>query len=92
MQQLILDVGVHKEALDHLESEVHVLRKENKSLKASVQECRRYSWRWFLKLHGVAEKDNEDVQSVVLNILGKIAPGVGEGLQDSVDVMHRLCP
>lgn len=83
---------MHKEALDHLESEVHVLRKENKSLKASVQECRRYSWRRFLKLHGVAEKDNEDVQSVVLNILGKIAPGVGEGLQDSVDVMHRLCP
>ncbi|XDV47039.1 hypothetical protein PO909_016785, partial [Leuciscus waleckii] len=40
VQQLILDVGVHKEALDHMESEVHALRKENKSLKASVQECR----------------------------------------------------
>ncbi|CAM4577146.1 unnamed protein product [Leuciscus chuanchicus] len=75
-----------------MESEVHALRKENKSLKASVQECRRYSWRWFLKLHGVAEKDNEDVRSVVLNILGKIAPGVGDGLQDSVDVVHRLGP
>ncbi|XDV36511.1 hypothetical protein PO909_006272 [Leuciscus waleckii] len=75
-----------------MESEVHALRKENKSLKASVQECRRYSCRWFLKLHGVAEKDNEDVRSVVLNILGKIAPGVGDGLQDSVDVVHRLGP
>ncbi len=43
VQQLIVDVGVHKEALNHLESEVHALRKENKSLKASVQECSRYS-------------------------------------------------
>lgn len=90
VQQLILDVGVHKEALDHLESEVRALRKENKTLKASVQECRRYSWRWFLKLHGIAEKDNEDVQNVVLNVLEKIAPGVGDGLQNSVDVVHRL--
>lgn len=92
VQQLILDVGVHKEALGHLETEVHALRKENKSLKASVQECRRYSWRWFLKLHGVAEKDSEDVRSVILNILGRIAPGVGVELQDSVDIVHRLGP
>jgi len=91
VQQLILDVGVHKKALGQMESEVRALRKENKSLKASVQECRRYSWRWFLKLHGVAEKDNEDVRNVILNVLGKIAPGV-DGLQDSVDVVHRLGP
>ncbi len=51
VQQLILDVGVHKEAL-HLESEIHASRKENKSFKTSVQECSRYSWRWCLKLHG----------------------------------------
>ncbi|ROL48896.1 hypothetical protein DPX16_2239 [Anabarilius grahami] len=92
LQQLILDVGVHKEALDHLESEVRTLREENKTLRASVQECRRYGWRWFLKLHGVAEKDNEDVRNVALNVLEKIAPGVGDGLQDSVDVVHRLGP
>lgn len=35
-QQLILDVGVHKEALDHLESEIRTLSKENKTLEASV--------------------------------------------------------
>ncbi len=92
VQQLILDVGVHKEALNHLESEIHALRKENKSLKTSVQECSRYSWKWCLKLHGIAEKDREDVRSVVTNILEKIAPGIGDRLQDSVDIAHRLRP
>uniref|UniRef100_A0A3B3QRU9 B box-type domain-containing protein n=1 Tax=Paramormyrops kingsleyae TaxID=1676925 RepID=A0A3B3QRU9_9TELE len=66
VQQLIVDVGFHKEAIGHLESEVQALKNENKSMKAGVQECSRYSWRWCLKLHGVAEKESEDVRSVAL--------------------------
>lgn len=92
VQQLVVDVGIHKEALNHLESEIHSIRKENKSVKASLQDCSRYSWKWCLKLHGVADKDGEDVRSVVLNILKKIAPGIGDELNDSVDVAHRLGP
>lgn len=92
VQQLIVDVGFHKEAIDHLESEVQALKNENKSMKAGVQESSRYSWRWCLKLHGVAEKESEDVRSVVLNVLEKVAPGIGDRLQDSVDVAHRLGP
>ncbi|XP_059424804.1 ribonuclease inhibitor-like [Carassius carassius] len=40
----------------------------------------------------VVDKDGEDVRSMVLNILNKIAPGIGDGLQDSVDVAHCLGP
>lgn len=92
VQQLAVDVGAHKEAIGHLESELRTLKEENKSLKANIQDQKRYTWRWFLKLHGVAEKDAEDIRRVVLDILERIVPGIGDRLQDSVDVIHRLGP
>ncbi len=62
------------------------------SLKTSVQECRRYSWKWILKLHGVAEKYGEDIRSVVINILGEVTSGIADRTQNSVDVAHHLGP
>ncbi len=87
VQQL---AGIHKEAVNQLESELQRLREE--SLKTSVHECRRYSWNWCLKLHGVAEKDGEDVRSVVINTLGKVTSGIADRTQNSIDVAHHLGP
>lgn len=33
---------------------------------------------------------NEDERSVVINILGKVAPGLHEYLQEGDDIVHRL--
>lgn len=41
-------------------------------------------------MHGAAEKDGEDARSVVVNIIEKITPVIGAGLQECVDVAHCL--
>lgn len=92
VHQLVLDVGQHGEALKCIDGEIKTLKEENKSLKAGLYECRRYSWRWLLKLHGVKEKAGEDPRSVVIDIFGKMAPDTRDGLNDGVDIAHRLGP
>ncbi|KAL1250572.1 hypothetical protein QQF64_018368 [Cirrhinus molitorella] len=64
----------------------------NTTLKEEVGACKRYSWRWTLKLHGVQEKDGEDVRDVVIKVLGNVVPGVSERMEDAVDIAHRLGP
>lgn len=89
---LVLDVGQHNEALKCIDGEIKTWKEENKSLKTGLYECRRYSWRWLLKLHGVKEKAGEDPRSVVIDIFGKMAPDIRDGLNDGVDIAHRLGP
>ncbi|ROL43597.1 hypothetical protein DPX16_13528 [Anabarilius grahami] len=92
VHQLVLDVGQHSETLKCLDGEIKTLKEENKSLRAGLYECRRYSWRWLLKLHGVKERAGEDVRRVVIDIFGKMAPDVRDSLNDGVDIAHRLGP
>ncbi len=62
----------------------------NKTMKEEVGECKRYSWRWSLKLHGVREKDGEDVRKVAIDVLGNVVPGISDNLEEAVDIAHRL--
>ncbi|KAL0203733.1 hypothetical protein M9458_001751, partial [Cirrhinus mrigala] len=68
------------------------LKQTNTILKEEVGVCKRYSWRWTLKLHGVQEKDGEDVHGVVINILGNVVPDISERMEETVDIAHRLGP
>ncbi|KAL1261292.1 hypothetical protein QQF64_006557 [Cirrhinus molitorella] len=92
VRQLVLDVGQNKEALKSIDGEIQSLKDENKSLKSVLYECRRYSWRWLLKSHGVREKEGEDIRMVAIDICGKVAPGIRDGLSQGVDIAHRLGP
>ncbi len=75
-----------------IDREIQRLKEENKSLKSGLYECRRYSWRWLLKLHGVREKEGEDIRMVAIDICGRVAPGIRDGLNQGVDIAHRLGP
>lgn len=92
VQQLVVDVGQHKEILKNTKQEIENLKKENRILREGVADCKRYSWRWALKLHGQKEEANEDVRRVVITIIGKVAPGLQEYLEEGIDIAHRVGP
>lgn len=92
VKQLVVDVGENKKELHRLQSEVHAVKMENSALKATVDESRRYRWKWFLKLHGLKESDGENVRNRVLDILQHVAPDVSDSLHAGVDIAHRLGP
>lgn len=46
--------------------------------------------RWCLRIKGLEEKRDEGVRSLVIGILGKIAPDMISKLEESVDVVHRV--
>lgn len=92
VHQLVAEVSTHKEALQVVNTEILELKQVNATLKEEVGVCKRYSWRWTLKLHGVQEKPGEDVRSVVINILSKVVPGISDRMDDAVDIAHRLGP
>lgn len=90
--RLVVDVDRHGKSIKDAQSEMDKLKEENRLLKTAVAECKRYSWRWSLKLHGLKENDHEDVRKEVISILGKVAPGLQVYLEDAVDIAHRLGP
>ncbi len=92
VEQLVVHNNHHKEILKQTKLEIEQLKKENRILRAGVAENKRYSYRWTLKIHGVKEEMNEDVRAVAINILGKVALGLHEYLQEGVDIVHRLDP
>lgn len=87
VEQLFLDVERHKELLKNTEQEI-----ENRTLKAGITECKHYSWRWALKLHGLKDETNEDVRKCVINIFVKVAPVVHEYLEEGIDIAHPVGP
>uniref|UniRef100_A0AAV2L2R3 Uncharacterized protein n=2 Tax=Knipowitschia caucasica TaxID=637954 RepID=A0AAV2L2R3_KNICA len=90
--RVVVDVDRHGKNIKDVQSEIVKLKEENRLLKTAVEECKRYSWRWSLKLHGLKENVNEDVRKEVIIVLGKVAPGLQVYLEDGVDIAHRLGP
>nr|XP_055039773.1 uncharacterized protein LOC129427366 [Misgurnus anguillicaudatus]XP_055039774.1 uncharacterized protein LOC129427366 [Misgurnus anguillicaudatus] len=90
--QLVSEVATHKESLKVMATEIQELKSANKTMKAEIGECKRYTWKWTLKLHGVREKDGEDARRVVIEILSNVVPGISDDLEGAVDVAHRLGP
>uniref|UniRef100_A0AAV2LVS4 Uncharacterized protein n=1 Tax=Knipowitschia caucasica TaxID=637954 RepID=A0AAV2LVS4_KNICA len=74
--RVVEDVDRHGKNIKHVQSEIVKLKEENRLLKTAVEECKRYSRRWSLKLHGLKGNVNEDVRKEVILVLGKVAPGL----------------
>jgi hypothetical protein len=92
VEQLVVDVECHKEILKTTQLEVENLKKENKILRAGVADCKRYSWSWAPKLHRMKEETNEDTRKLSIDVMGKVAPGLCEYLEEGVDIVHRVGP
>lgn len=75
-----------------MQSEVQMLKNDNNALKTSMDECHRYSWKSFLKLHGLKESDGENVRMRVIDILQQVAPDICDKLDARVDIAHCLAP
>lgn len=84
------EVNECKKRVKDLELQNDDLRKENRDLKVRVRENERYRMRWCLRIKGIEEKKDEDIRSVVIQTLGKIAPDLEPKLEEAVDVVHRL--
>lgn len=92
MTQLVTEVAVHKESLSAISTEIKGIKKTTKSMKLELGECKRYSWRWTLKLYGVKEKEGENTRGVTVDILSNVVPGISEDLKGVVDIAHRVGP
>lgn len=58
-----------------MESAIEDLKKENRMLRARGADCKHYSWRWALKLHGLEEEANKDIRKKLwLILLEKLLP------------------
>ncbi|KAG1925882.1 hypothetical protein F2P79_025226 [Pimephales promelas] len=88
----IQDLAKSCEVLKNTKQEIENLKKENRILREGVAECKRYSWRWALKLHGLKEEANEDVRRLVITVIGKVTPGLQEYLEEGIDIAHRVGP
>ncbi|KAL1269201.1 hypothetical protein QQF64_031490 [Cirrhinus molitorella] len=66
------------------------LQSSDKDVRSRIEQLERYSRRWCLKVHGVPETKNENLHSIVLNILEHVAPDIRGKLRDTLDVMHRV--
>lgn len=84
------EVNECKKRVKDLEIQNDDLRKENRDLKERVREQERYRMRWCLRIKGIEEKKDEDIRSLVIQTLGKIAPDLEPKLEEAVDIVHRL--
>ncbi len=66
------------------------LQSSDNDVQSRIEQLERYSLRRCLKVHGVPETKNENLHSIVLNILEHVAPDIRGKLSDALDVMHRV--
>lgn len=90
VQKLASDVNEHSEKMCKMAKDITELQSSDKDVQSRIEQLERYSRRWCLKVHGVPETKNEDLRSVVKNILDHVAPDITGKLNDALDVMHRV--
>lgn len=93
-----------KEAIEFLSAEVNSLKAKygvvestlGKMEQTSVEQDRRlsqlesYSRRWNLRLHGVPEREQDDVRRRVIEVCQHILQEDKDKLQNTIDTVHRL--
>lgn len=90
VQKLVSDVNEHSEKMCRIARDITELQSSDKDVRSRIEQLERYSRRWCLKVHGVPETKNENLQLTVLNILDHVAPDIRGKLSDALDVMHRV--
>lgn len=62
----------------------------NALMKKNIRELEGYHSRWNLKLYGVPEKADQNVQAEVIHICREVLPEEKIKLPDVIDTVHRL--
>lgn len=75
-----------------LQSRVESLEKENGVLREKCDELDAYKRRWNLRVAGIQEQRGEDVRKILIDLFGKVSPGIADQLIYTLDVAHRLGP
>lgn len=80
-----------KGKVSQLELSLDEEKKHVNMLESRITEMERYSRRWNLKLHGVAERvEDKDVRKEVIRICQVLLPSDAERLPDVIDTVHRV--
>lgn len=97
-------INAMKVALEHTQAELSEMKEKVKKLETqpqlsiSAEHMRRlsslenYSRRWNLILHGLSEKENQDVRRETIRVLQGVLPEARDKIPGAVDTIHRLGP
>lgn len=84
------DIKDCQKKIKELDKDIPGLVQENKELKERITELERYKRRWNLKIHGIKEKDDEQIREEVIHTLSQLAPQWADTMGTIVDSVHRL--
>ena len=77
--------------VSQLELSLEEERQHVNKLESRITEMERYSRRWNLKLHGVAERvEDKDERKEVIRICQLLLPSDAERLPGVIDTVHRI--
>ncbi|KAK7888836.1 hypothetical protein WMY93_024396 [Mugilogobius chulae] len=79
-----------EERVEELETQTTASKKTTADLGSSISLLESYSRRWNLILHGLEERDRQDVRQEAIQVLQRVLPEARDKLPDVVDTVHRL--
>lgn len=79
-----------KGKVSHVETRLNTEEKKMGFCEQRLTDLERYSRRWNLRLHGVNEKEREDVRAESIRICEALFPEGGIRLADKIDTVHRV--
>ncbi|ROL41441.1 hypothetical protein DPX16_6839 [Anabarilius grahami] len=79
-----------KGKVGHVETRLNTEEKKMELCEKRIADLERYSRRWSLRLHGVPEKENENVRAESISICAATFPEEGKTLPDKIDTVHRV--
>ncbi|XP_016315473.1 uncharacterized protein LOC107668194, partial [Sinocyclocheilus anshuiensis] len=79
-----------KGKVSHVATRLNVEEKKMVFCEQCLTDLERYSRRWNLCLHGVTEKEREDVRAESIRICEATFPEGGSNLADKIDTVHRV--
>lgn len=91
METVCRQMSEVKGKVSQLELSLEEEKKHVNMLELRITEMERYSRRWNLKLHGVAERvEDKGVRKEVIRICQALLPSDAERLPDVIDTVHRV--
>lgn len=81
-----------KERLEKVESQPQAYSHASAAHMRRLSNLEDYSRRWNLILHGLGEKEHQDVRRETIRVLQEVLPVAKEKIPGAVDTIHRLGP
>ncbi|KAL1259016.1 hypothetical protein QQF64_009593 [Cirrhinus molitorella] len=79
-----------KGKVGQFEARLNTEKKKMEQCEKRIADLERYSRRWNLRLHGISEKENENVRAESIRVCMAIFPEESKTLPDKIDTVHRI--